>query len=430
MAEWKTTYAEKLAYGTMGADWQDRINWEHLRQEREAKGFAAMKKYGYAVFILTTGENQRYMTHLHPGCIASFVAGGAGFSVVFAEHQDDTRAWMTEINIVKQSRFHCPWLKPENIRGVHSMSVNQGPEAVDSMCKKNAQEIVEALRDHGLEKEKIGIDAPIAGIMPYLKEAGITVEVAPHVFYEARECKTPEEIKAMKMAGCIADIGWGELANVIRPGLRENELGAAIAKALQGAGAQETFVVSLRTGPNTAPNYLSHSPVDRIVEAGDILTCDLIGPVYMGYRICYYRTFAIGLPPKQEVVDAYKEIRDWLYAAADLIKPGVSTADVVKVWPKSTEWGYDNEDDCWTNALGHGIGLGQYELPNFRRSSSIEFPQEIKKGQTFALETWKGVDRQWGVRLEDVFVVTDTGVENIYMWPDEQITCPWKQRIW
>ena len=36
MSEWKTTYAEKLAYGTMGADWQDRINWEHLRKEREA----------------------------------------------------------------------------------------------------------------------------------------------------------------------------------------------------------------------------------------------------------------------------------------------------------------------------------------------------------------------------------------------------------
>ena len=39
MAEWKTTYAEKLAYGTMGADWQDRINWERLRYDRTAKGF-------------------------------------------------------------------------------------------------------------------------------------------------------------------------------------------------------------------------------------------------------------------------------------------------------------------------------------------------------------------------------------------------------
>jgi len=429
MAEWKTTYAEKLAFGTMGADWQDRINWERLRNERCAKGFGMMKKHGYPAFILTLPENQRYMTHLHPGCIAGFVAGGAGFSVVFAEHQDDTRSWMTEGNIARQSQFHCPWLKPENIKAVHSMSVNQGPVAVAEMCKKNAAEIVQAIKDHGLENEKIGIDAPIPGIMPYLKDAGLNIETAPNVFFEARECKTQDEIKALQMAGCIADIAWGKLAEIMRPGLRENQMGAEMAAALQGAGAQETFVVSLRTGPNTAPNYLSHSPVDRIVQPGDMLVCDLIGPVYMGYRICYYRTFAVGIPPKQEIKDAYQEIRDWLYAAADLVKPGASTADIVKAWPEYTEWGYDNEDECWSNALGHGIGLGQYELPNLRRSSSIEFPQEIKKNQTIAMETWKGVDRYWGVRIENLYLVTDKGAENLYSWPDEEIICPWKQRM-
>ena len=334
MAQWKTTYAEKLAYGTMGVDWQERINWEKLRRERTSRGFAFMKQHGYAAFILTLGENQRYMTHLHPGCIAGFVAGGAGFSLVMAEHQEDTCSWMTEGGIARQTQFHCPWLKKENIRAVHSMSVNQGPEAVDEMCRKNAEELIQMLREHGLDKEKIGIDAPIAGMMPYLQKAGIHTEVAPKVFYEAREIKTPEEIKCMKMAGCIADTAWGALAEIIRPGLTENQMGAAMAAALQGAGAQETFVVSLRTGPNTAPNYLSHSPVDRLVEAGDILTCDLIGPVYMGYRICYYRTYAIGLPPKQEVKDAYYKIRDWLYAAADRVKPGASTADVVQAWPE------------------------------------------------------------------------------------------------
>ncbi len=66
MTNWKTTYAERLAYGTMGADWQDRINWERLRNERTARGFDLMKKHGSSVFILTTAENQRYMTHLHP----------------------------------------------------------------------------------------------------------------------------------------------------------------------------------------------------------------------------------------------------------------------------------------------------------------------------------------------------------------------------
>lgn len=84
----------------------------------------------------------------------------------------------------------------------------------------------------------------------------------------------------------------------------------------------------------------------------------------------------------------------------------------------------------WSNTLGHGVGLGQYEVPNLRRSTSIKYPQEIKKGQTIAMETWKGVERYWGVRIENMFLVTDKGAENLYMWPDEEITCPWKQRIW
>ena len=76
------------------------------------------------------------------------------------------------------------------------------------------------------------------------------------------------------------------------------------------------------------------------------------------------------------------------------------------------------------------MGLGQYELPNLRRSTSLKYPQEIKAGQTIAMETWTGIDRYWGVRIENMYLVTETGAENLYMWPDEEITCPWKQRIW
>ena len=104
-----------------------------------------MKRYGYAAFILTLGDNQRYMTHLHPGALAGFIPGGAGYTAVFSDKKEDTVSWMTEGNIVKQSRFHCPWLKPENIRPVYSMISCQGKAAVSEMCKKNAEEIVRVI---------------------------------------------------------------------------------------------------------------------------------------------------------------------------------------------------------------------------------------------------------------------------------------------
>ncbi|NLG32806.1 MAG: aminopeptidase P family protein, partial [Syntrophomonadaceae bacterium] len=298
------------------------------------------------------------------------------------------------------------------------------------MAKANADEIYQALKEKGLEKEPIAIDSHIPALKSLLEDMGLKFVVVYDEMEYARVIKTKEEIKCMQMAGLTADAAWGACAEYLRPGITENELAGYMAQALQGNGAQETFVVSLRTGPNTAPNYLSHSPVDRRILPGDLLTCDIIGPLYMGYRTCYYRTFKCGVKPTQKEKDMYKTIYDWLYDAMRAIKPGATTADVVKHWPSCDTWGYNEEYECWTNALGHGIGLKQYEIPAIRRSVSLEHPEVLEEGMTIAVETWLGEERIGGVRIENVIVVTDKGCENLYMWPDEEISCPQKQLIW
>ena len=80
-------------------------------------------------------------------------------------------------------------------------------------------------------------------------------------------------------------------------------------------------------------------------------------------------------------------------------------------------------------ALGHGIGLGQYEFPIINRFNSLKFPQPIKKGMTIAMETWDGqtdIEHGWrgGCRLENVYLVTENGCENLYAMPDDQIIVP------
>lgn len=74
----------------------------------------------------------------------------------------------------------------------------------------------------------------------------------------------------------------------------------------------------------------------------------------MGYRTCYYRTFAVG-SASREMMDAYKRCRDYLDQAIALIRPGVTTGEVAAVWPKAQDFGFPNEEAAFGLQYGQGI---------------------------------------------------------------------------
>ncbi|TMJ07197.1 MAG: aminopeptidase P family protein, partial [Bacillati bacterium ANGP1] len=142
---------------------------------------------------------------------------------------------------------------------------------------------------------------------------------------------------------------------------------------------------------------------------------------FMGYRTCYYRTFVVGSASPAQV-DAYTRCREYLDTAIGLIKPGVSTADVVKVWPKAAEFGFPNEEAAFALQYGHGVGLSIWEKPIFSRLVSIDYPEIIEEGMVFALETfWPASDGWSAARIEEQLVVTKSGCEVITRFPAEQL---------
>jgi Xaa-Pro aminopeptidase len=141
----------------------------------------------------------------------------------------------------------------------------------------------------------------------------------------------------------------------------------------------------------------------------------------MGYRTCYYRTFAIGSASKS-LVDAYKKCRDYLDAAIDMIKPGVSTAEVVELWPKAQEFGFPDEESCFALQYGHGVGLSVWEKPVFSRMVSFDHAEIIQENMVFALETfWPSSDGWSAARIEEELVVTKTGCEVLTRFPAEHL---------
>jgi Xaa-Pro aminopeptidase len=146
---------------------------------------------------------------------------------------------------------------------------------------------------------------------------------------------------------------------------------------------------------------------------------------YLGYRSCYYRTFSVG-EPTQAQQDAYETARDNLYAVLDRIEPGVTTDEIARAFPDmdGEHADYYGADEHWqltTNHWAHGLGLQLYEVPLIWRGLSLDHPIEIEEGMTMAVETQEPADRQ-GVRVEEMVVVRDDGVELLSQWPVEEIT--------
>jgi len=108
--------------------------------------------------------------------------------------------------------------------------------------------------------------------------------------------------------------------------------------------------------------------------------------------------------------------------AIALVKPGATTADIVKVWPKAEEFGFPDEEAAFALQYGHGVGLSIWEKPIFSRLVSLEYPEVLKEGMVFALETyWPSADGIGAARIEEEVVVTATGAEVITKFPAEEL---------
>ena len=180
----------------------------------------------------------------------------------------------------------------------------------------------------------------------------------------------------------------------------------------------------LTSGPNTWPKHQANT-TDRIIRPNDLVYADFYNVGYLGYRSCYYRTFSIGEPTDAQR-DAYERARDDLYDVLERIEPGATTDEIAEGFPdrdgEHMDW-YD-ADEFWqmtTNHWAHGLGLQLYEVPLVWRGLSPDHPIEIEEGMTMAVETMQPADRQ-GVRVEEMVVVRENGVEILSEWPVEEIT--------
>ena len=194
----------------------------------------------------------------------------------------------------------------------------------------------------------------------------------------------------------MVDAAYEELYQFLRPGVRENECVGLVTKMLYDLGCEYVEGVNAISGERCSPH--PHVYSDRLIRPGDPAFFDILHS-HLGYRTCYYRTFAVGSASVAQR-DAYTRCREYIDHAIALVKPGATTADIVSVWPKATDFGFPDEMAAFALQYGHGVGLSIWEKPIFSRLVSLDHPEVLEEGMVFALETYWPASDGWSARAD------------------------------
>jgi Xaa-Pro aminopeptidase len=414
-------------YGPNAVDWEERVDMDRLRRQRLGRLKASLDRSELGALLSFDFHNIRYMTSTHIGTWAMdklirFALLPRGGEPVVWDFGSAAR----------HHQLYNPWLDgrpadPEQGRARAGISTLRGAFNPDAgIADGVAAKIKRELDRHGLAGQPVGVDVAELPVLAALEAAGLEVVDGQQVFLDARRIKTPDEITLLTTAATLVDAAYDELYRFLRPGVRENECVGLVAKVLYDLGSEHVEGVNAISGERCSPH--PHVYSDRILRPGDPAFFDILHS-YNGYRTCYYRCFAVG-SASAAMRDAYVRCRDYMDEAIALVKPGATTADIVSVWPRATEFGFPNEEAAFALQYGHGVGLSIWEKPIFSRLVSLDHPEVLEEGMLFALETyWPAADGWSAARIEEEVVVTADGCEVITKFPAEELLVA-GQRYW
>jgi Xaa-Pro dipeptidase len=389
-----------------------RVDMDRLRTYRLDRAVKSLEGSECGAFLLFDFYNIRYTTQ-------TWIGGALGDKMTryaLLTRSGEPQLWDFG-SAVRHHQLYSPWLKPEhNHPGMLGMRGAVAPSA--GLMESAVREIKALLVEAGVADLPVGVDIVEPPFLFEMQRQGLTVVDAQQLMLDAREIKSIDEIMLLNQAAAMVDGVYQDIVDVLKPGIRENEIVALANKRLYELGSDQVEAVNAISGDRCNPH--PHNFTDRIIRPGDQAFFDIIHS-FNGYRTCYYRTFAVGSATNSQR-DAYKKAREWMDAAISVVKAGVGTDDIARVWPKATDFGFANELAAFGLQFGHGLGLGLHERPIISRLNSLDNPIEIKPGMVFALETYcPASDGFSAARIEEEIVVAENGVHVLTRFPAQDL---------
>ena len=289
-------------------------------------------------------------------------------------------------------------------------------DQANEQLNKWVKEVKDLTNSYSKNSKKLAIDVINGPAVTALNKTGLEIIDAKSILEQARVIKSSEELKCMKAAIKVAEIGISKMRNELKAGMTEDELWAILHKTNieHGGGWVECRILS--SGERTNP-WMQESS-NKIIQRGEIISfdTDMVGPY--GYCADISRAFVEGNKFNSDQKKIYQMAVEHIMHNADLIKPGLSFNKFTeKSWKLPEEY-YGNRYSC----MVHGIGLCD-EWP------MIRYPNDggqregcFEKNMTISVETYIGkVGGKEGVKLEQQYLVTDNKLELMSLHPLEDI---------
>ena len=387
---------------------EDEINFQKLRSYRLDRVKKELEKNNLEACILFDPVNIRYALDT------------VNMSVYNMHNL--TRYCFVPVNgpVILYEYFNCEILSKDlnlidEIRPAITWDYFSNGDQASLQLKKWINEIEDLSKSY-FKSKKIAIDVINGPAVTALNQIGIKVVDAKLILEQARVIKSAEELKCMKAAIEVAEIGVTKMRNELKAGMTEDELWSILHKTNIEHGGEWIECRILSSGERTNP-WMQESS-NKVIQSGEIVAfdTDMVGPY--GYCADISRTFVEGHRFNNEQKQLYNMATDHINHNARLIRNGVSFREFTeKSWKLPDEY-YGNRYSC----VVHGIGLCD-EWPQ------IKYPTDggqregyFEKNMTITVETYIGkVGGKEGVKLEQQYLVGENNLELMSHHPLEDI---------
>lgn len=222
--------------------------------------------------------------------------------------------------------------------------------------------------------------------------------------------KSPEEVARIRQAQALAERALERALALLRPGVEEREVALEIEFFLRKEGAEGVaFPPIVASGARGALPHAGAS--EKRLEPGELITLDL-GAKVAGYHSDITRTVALG-KPSPEMRRVYEAVQEALEVALQGLKPGRTGKEVDALAREAL--GRHGLDRYFVHSLGHGVGLAVHEGPGL----SPYTEEVLEPGMVVTVEPGVYLPGVGGVRIEELVLITEDGIELLSRFPRE-----------
>ena len=316
--------------------------------------------------------------------------------------------------------FNCEKLSEhlnliDELRPVITWDYFSNGDQSEQQLKKWVNEVKD-LSNSYFKSKKIAIDVLNGPAVSELNKENIQVVDAKLILEQARVIKSYDEIKCMRSAIDVAEMGIVKMREQLKPGMTENELWSILHQTNIENYGEWIECRLLASGERTNPWMQECS--NKVIQDKEIVSfdTDMVGPY--GYCADISRAFVVGNKFNDDQKKLYLMAVEQIDYNSNLIKPGLSFKEFIeKSWNLPDEY-YGNRYSC----MVHGIGLCD-EWPFIRYPTDGGQKEGcFEKNMTITVESYIGkVGGKEGVKLEQQYLIGENGLELMSHHPLEDI---------